>query len=279
MAISNKGGKLSGKIGDLVYRQVNGQTVVQSRPVKGMVKQAVASKNSAIDFSLASNRARILRFMLYPMIQALSDVKMINRLNAAVAAALRSATALAPGYRDLGDGDFQSLKGFEFNLHSPFARLFLPTLSVSQTAAGGITIGFAAFNVAEQLRFPEPATGLTLKILLAALDLTNNQYRYCASAALAINQQQLVVPATQWNFLADLPPACIYVACAALEYTLESLDGKMKLNRPDLNPVMLCELGHSYAEAQQPPAAPDPSGLWNHWNPIPGLDGRQLLRK
>ena len=112
MATSDNKGNFRGNINNLVYRNINGKMIVQSRPGKGRLKQTVKTKNSSIDFSLGSNRARILREVLFPMIRGLQDGEMVNRLTSAVTAVVRFNTSLEAGYRDLEDGELQLLDRF-----------------------------------------------------------------------------------------------------------------------------------------------------------------------
>jgi hypothetical protein len=278
MAISNINGKFKGSVGNLTYRIVNGRSIVQSKPGKGNVKQTPPTKVSAIEFSLASNRAKILRTILYPMIQGKQDSGMINRLTVATAKVIRSNSVLAPGARDLADGNLAVLDNFEFNSLAPFVKLFKPQLTLEQTEDGYLKIAMPAFQGSAMLNFPDTATGLTLKIFLAAVDLKTNQYCYCKSESLFIPRGNRPVPAAEWYFPDNLHPDCLYLACCALEYSRAGVEERILLNHAKLQPVLLLGLRASLGVGQHLAPPVHSQDIWNSWLEIPGLDGRQLRK-
>ena len=111
MAIQDQNGKIKGKINNIVYRESQGQQIMQIIPAR--VKQTYATKLSALEFGVASAQAKTLR-RIFRSIYEEADGKMVGRLNAAVSACLRT-DPLAVGERTLNDSDLGSLKGFQFN--------------------------------------------------------------------------------------------------------------------------------------------------------------------
>lgn len=278
MATSDDSGKFKGNIGNVTYRIINGIAIIQSRPGPGTVKQTAPTKASSTDFSLGSNRAKILREILFPMIRGLQDNKMVNRLTAAVGGVIRSNTSLAAGCRDLEDGDLQLLDGFEFNRHSPFSKMFKAKLHLDQNYVEGIKISMDAFNVKESMIFPEMASGCILRVLLSAVSLAHNEYQYCGTAELDIPVNSEEVPAIEWSFVNGLPENCLFIASCSLEYYENGLFDSASLNHKLLHPVALIGLMLGRDFEEQVPLPEEISSNWNTWLPISGINGNKLRR-
>ncbi|MEJ5961350.1 hypothetical protein [Pedobacter immunditicola] len=276
MATSDDSGKFKGNIGNLTYRIFNGIAIVQTRPGPKTVKQTVSTKASSVDFALSSNRAKVLREILYPMIRGMHDNKMVNRLNAAVGDVIRSNMTLAPGYRDLEDGDLQFLDGFEFNRHSPFSKMLKAKLRLDQNYLEGIKISLDAFDVKEAMTFPEMASGCTLRVLLSAVSLARNEYQYCGTAELDIPVNSEEVPEIEWSFLNGLPENCLFVASCSLEYYEDGLFDSVSLNHKHFNPVALIGLMKGRDFEVQDLLPEENSSNWNTWLPISGINGNKL---
>ena len=278
MATSDDSGKFKGNIGNLTYRIINGIAVIQSRPGPGTVKQTEPTKASSVDFSLSSNRGKILREILFPMIRGLQDNKMVNRLNVAVAEVIRSNTSLSSGYRDLEDGDLQLLNGFEFNRHSPFSKMFKAKLHLDQNYVEGVKISMDAFNAREAITFPEMASGCTLRVLLSAVSLAHNEYQYCGTAELDIPANSEEVPAITWSFINGLPENCLFIAACSLDFYENGLFDSASLNNKMLHPVALIGLMQGRDFEEQAPLPEEISSNWNTWLPISGINGNKLRR-
>jgi len=278
MGASDNDGRFRGGIGNLTYRIIGGKSIIQSRPGPGKMKRTKGTKARNVDFCLASNRAKILRLVLMPMLKGNYDRWMVNRFNAAVTKVVRSNTSLASGYRDLDDGNLDLLNGFEFNLNSPFSKLLQTKLQLEQTYFDGIRISLNAFEVSEVLFFPRTADGCHLKILVSAIRLQDNQYQYCGAAEMKIPLGTKDVLATTWTFKESLPEDCLLMATCSLEYYVQGLDELLSLNRKDFHPVSLIGLVRSQeVEALTMTALSEgAASVWKKWLPIPGIDGNKL---
>lgn len=277
MASSDNHGNFKGRIGNLTYRIINGVSIIQSRPGPGNTKMNDSSLASNGDFCLASNRAKIMRNVFHPMIKDRYDGKMVNRFNVAVVDVIRSNEDLAPGHRDLGDGQLSLLNGFDFNLRSPFANYFKLEF-VQQFSPWGLRLTLPAFNPAAMVNFPQGATGCNLRVLVSALDLAQNKYCYCASRELEILSAERLVAATDWFFNAHLPDHALVMATVSLEFYTEGLMEDISLNGPALHPSMILCI-HKTAEMDDQHHAMDPIDVWGKWHPIAGIDGNKLKAK
>ncbi|WP_432712570.1 hypothetical protein [Pedobacter sp.] len=277
MATSDEEGNFRGSVGKLIYRNIKGKTIIQSKPAPGITKQTAATNASKIDFSLGSNRAKIMRYVLFPMLNGKHDAKMINRFNTAVGDVVRSNTALQPGFRDLEDGDMALLNGFEFNMNSPFASMLGVKLTMTQSFHKGVTISLPTFEVKEDLVFPDMAAGVVLRVLISALNLQRNEYQYCGYAELNIPLGSVVVPKTEWSFLEMMPDQCLFLASCSLDYYGSGLYTAYGLNSVKLHPVTIIGLQSSQEFEFQLPGPQDETDLWHKWMPIPGADGNKYL--
>lgn len=277
MASKDNQGNFRGRIGNLTYRVINGVNVIQSRPGPNLMKQTSATQSSSTDFSVASNRAKIIRTILYPMIKDHFDRQMVNRFNALMGDVIRSNEDLAPGQRDLGDGQLSLLNGFDFNVRSPFANYFKLDF-VQQFSPWGLRLTLPAFNPNAMVNFPQGATGCNLRVLVSALDLDQNKYCYCDSRELEILTAERMVAATDWFFNAHLPDHALVMATVSLEFYTEGLMEDISLNGPALHPCMILCL-HKTAEMEDQHHEMDPIDVWGKWHSIAGIDGNKLKAK
>lgn len=151
MATQDRHGKISGKINNIVYRDWGDKQVLQMAPAQ--VKQTYATKLNALEFGLASAQAKAIRDVLRGVYEE-ADGKMVARLNAAVAACIRSSD------RDIGDRDLHyvsldSLKGFEFNTLAPFEKRLMVRPDFGVLPDGRFTFHLPSFNVMHDIRYPQ----------------------------------------------------------------------------------------------------------------------------
>jgi hypothetical protein len=278
MAISDNEGKFKGKIGNLTYRIIDGITIVQSSPGPGTVKQTSPTKISSKEFSLASNRAKILRLILFPMIKGKQDNKMVNRFTSVMSKVIRANNSLPSGYRDLMEGELSLLTGFEFNLNSPFFKVFKTSIRMFHSKEEGIRISMDGLNAKTDIAFPQVATGCILRILLCAISLKDNLYQYCGSAELKITDQSDLIPAKDWVFKQNLPENSLFMATCSLEFYAEGLFKTISLNNSSLHPVAIIGLARGEEFIGQLPLLLDANSMWNNWHPIPGIDGNKLRK-
>ena len=151
MATQDRYGKIRGKINNIVYRDVGDKQVMQIAPAR--VRQTYATKLNALEFGLASAQAKVIRDVLRGVYEE-ADGKMVARLNAAVAACIRSSD------RDIGDRNLHnvsldSLKGFEFNTQAPFEKRLMVRPDFQALPNGQFDFHLPRFNVLDDIRYPQ----------------------------------------------------------------------------------------------------------------------------
>ncbi|MEJ5961592.1 hypothetical protein [Pedobacter immunditicola] len=238
MARIDKNGGLRGSVGNVSYRVSNGQNILQTRPGKGNTKVHEVSLQNYGEFSLASNRARIIREILSPVIRSYYDGAMINRLNRTVVETIRSNDALPIGFRDIYDGQLSLLQGFEFNEHSLFSDYCKVEIQNEVTPAG-LKLTMPAFVPLEKMAFPFNASHCTMKVLVSALDLTLQRFSYCCTKELGIPATNKLMPAVEWDLNENIPVRGLMLVTVSLNYSEKCLGEMVSLNRPKLNPCQL----------------------------------------
>lgn len=150
MAIKDSNGKIKGKIDNIVYRELGDTQIMQIAPAR--VKQTYATKLNALEFGLASTQAKVIRYVFRGIYEE-PDGKMAARLNAAVAACIRTSEKDI-GDRDLHEADLSALKGFEFNTNAPFEKLLSVGPDCGVAANGRFEFRLPSFNVMSDIIYP-----------------------------------------------------------------------------------------------------------------------------
>lgn len=264
MAIINYNGRISGVVGKISYRTLGNQTIMQSVPGKGNVKQAANQKRSATDFGRASNRAKIIRDILWPVIRGLYDSSMINRLNAALVAIIHGNTLLPGGSRNLEGASLELLNNFEFNTDLPFSKAFKAKMTCTITP-NQFAVQVESFNAQEMVIFPSPAISCNLNLLYTAIDFTTGTYRYLGHATYPILEDSVVVPPLNFVFQEDVPQGSLLIATASLDYFGQTVLQKISVNDKHLNPAKILAVYSSEGSDVQLPEETFMTG----WFPIP----------
>lgn len=223
MAIQGRNGKIKGKINNIVYRSLGGQQILQIAPSR--VKQTYATKLGALEFGVASTHAKGLR-MIFRKIYEESDGKMNGRLNAAVAACLRTSDK-AVGERTLHDSNLDDLKGFQFNLLAPMeSRITVrPTWCVEPT--GRFRFKLSSFNLATDINYPpsDMTMAPSFTIVLIAIQFEKEYVQIIDHKTFAysnVDQQAEI----NWECRRQLPLGTIVFAMFSLRYSTSSWLGK-----------------------------------------------------
>jgi len=269
MARIDKNGKMRGAVGNVSYRISNGQNILQSRPGKGNTKVNEKSLKTNNEFSLASNRARIIRGILSPVIRKYYDGEMINRFTCVVAEAIRSNDALPVGYRDIEDGKLSILQGFEFNQHSLFSD-YCNLEIVTEATPAGLRLTIPAFVPLAKLAFPFDASHCTMKVLVSTLDLREERFSQCCVKELMIPASNTPVPEVNWLLNENFPARGLMLVTVSLNYFELCLGEMVSLNRPILNPCQLLTVYNAVDDGLSV-SVDHRNKLFGTWFPVPGL--------
>lgn len=241
MARINKKNIISGKIGNLVFRNLDGKQVVQAKPEK--VNQTKFTKLSSSEFTQSSRWAKSLRLSLIPFLVGLTDTYMYRRLTGQLYQALQTNTKIAKGQRTPCNSDMSELNGFEFNTHSPFVDYFLPKLDVSLDAQRQLNVTIPEFEPKTEVLFAEKTYQAELLIYVIATNLDPNTAAIETHFILPIERQTALIPETQWSSFA-LPAGCfVLVSAKIMYYNMNKFTVKNYVNSVKLNPACVVFAG------------------------------------
>ncbi len=231
----------TGRVAHLVYRNLNGQQIVQVHP--GKLKQTQATKASGSEFRQCSSWAKQLRVGLHSFLVDLTDSYMYRRLTGQLYHAILANTDKPRGERTPLTSDMKSLEDFEFNTHSPFSRYFKSEIAVAMDAERKITVTIPALDSGTDLHFPQEADKAELIVLVYATDFGDSQNPFENFFTLNLQQNTALSEATAWTS-APVPEGFFVMATAKLLfYSTNPFSGRNYCNSKTLNPAMVLFCG------------------------------------
>lgn len=244
MATLNNKGHLSGGMGPIYYRTLNGKTIVQSKPGKGNVRHAKETLLSASEFGMASSMGKSIRTSLFPILQNKADKRMSSRLASVLYKAIINNNITPKGDRHLADGDLSQLDHFQFNSNSPYGTYCTLAPLLSFNGPGQLVISLPSFDATKVLMMPESATDCEICYMAMAWDPQTRLADYIALFKLHITAETVVVPAQQWHTEVLAEGQIIFLLAAVFYFRQDKLMGSIPLNTIDLHP---CELVNALA--------------------------------
>jgi len=236
MAKITSSGHIKGTVGPVSYRNLNGQTIVQSRP--GKVKQSKATKESGFDFGRASRTSKAIRLALFPLLRDFQDAAFYRRLTGLVTQATRAGNSSPSGKRNLRDGDLSLLANTDCNVNSPFAKYCLVEIDGGRDGER-LSLFLPAIEIQEQLVQLPNASHATLAYLVVAMDPETLAETHAELFELPLSFADQSTPETTW-LTEPLPDnQLLLVASAVFYYRKNKLAGLIGLNSKDCHP---CEI-------------------------------------
>jgi len=169
---TKKGKFLSGILGPVMLRRLNGQQIVSSRPDRSRVKQTQRSKMANNTFGSGSKLGKQLRLLFAPWIEGLYDYDMVNRLHSALMKSLVPARDIDSGCYNFDEESFKHLDGLEFNKWSP-ARARLDGIPSVEIEDGKINVRVPGTSVWSRIKYPGKTTHCEVTIAVAHLNLSD----------------------------------------------------------------------------------------------------------
>lgn len=236
MAIIDKDGFIHGAVGTVVYRKVGSRKIVQSKP--GKVKQTEATRESGLEFGLASSTARIIRKVMWPAYHT-PDKSMPNRLTTRILKCINGSKTKGRGERDIHDGDLSYLTGFQFNKNSPLNEVLKVRPVLSTGTDGKPMITLPAFNSEADVVCPIKAyNGYTLRFMAVAFDFRSEYYEYLGCQDVW-TYRGLDVPAQRWTIDKELPAGSFILFSVSLVAGSKKTFGETTQNTKEWDP---CEI-------------------------------------
>lgn len=242
MAIINSKNITTGRIGNVIYRSLDGKQIVQIHP--GKIKQTKATKISSSEFRQCSSWAKELRLGLAPFLVGLTDSYMYRRFAGQFYNALLSNNSLPKGQRTPLTANMEHLEGFEFNSHSPFSDYFMPKITAVMDSQRQVTVTVPALDAKTQLLFPDGAEKADLVVLVQASNFDKVSNLAESFFSLNLEKHTQLPEATLWTS-PPLPEGCFVMVSAKLVYySLNKFTGKNYCNSKTLNPATIIFCGN-----------------------------------
>jgi hypothetical protein len=154
----------------------------------------VRTRENGAEFARASQSAKMLRLALHPLLAHITDNTRVNRLNTRMLDVVKSDPVSERGRRSVINGTCDLLKGFEFNVQSPFSSTVETPVSISRDLkASSVSI---AFDTITNLRHPQGATHFCIDSRVVAVNFTTLKSQSCKSEIPAELISLSAMPAT-----------------------------------------------------------------------------------
>ena len=233
---------LKGNIGNLVFRNVNGKTIVQSRPdTAGKVRKG-RSKQTATDFGRASQITSSLMGGLRPFVSNMYDSQFFNRFRKAVYQGMKINDTLPKGSLDLWQGEPTVLEGLEADLKNQYPQYVqIPGLQLN-LKAGSLAIKVPEFKANNHLYWPSKAGEAELGYWISVYDSKTYQVLRHELFRIPIPHKTQSIPATHYTATALPAEALLLVTAGVLYYTADFRLGKVCMNAKPFNPTQVLKV-------------------------------------
>jgi hypothetical protein len=243
MARLDKNKFLSGVIGNLVFRNLDGKQIVQSKPDK--IKQSTMTKLSGSEFRSCSQWAKMIRQYLYNFLINQNDSYMYRRLTGSLYRAIRSNTAIFKGERTPLNSNLDELVGFDFNSNSAFKDYFLPTVLVVLTNERQVQVTLPEFKPKSEVVFPERTGHAELLVYVMTTSLKYNTAVVDDYFIVPMTNNATLIPATVWTSLILPESHFVLVTAKIMYYNNDKFTVKNYINSKAMNPSTILMAKHT----------------------------------
>jgi hypothetical protein len=250
---------LRGAVGDVIFKKVRGQQIVQGKSKKAKTDQSAETKKAATVFGRASNLAAYIRVALDASI-GFYDGAMISRLTGEVNQVAHTSVIPESQTFDFTSAAFSRLNGFEFNITSP-VRNQISVQPLVSTTDNLMHIDLPEIHIPRDLKFHKDGSYCVLGFQVALFDLQHGYYdksQGIQTTEIKYDYQTAVIPAKQFNFQTE--PGCLCIISIAIQYYEKTFSGNSVVNNKTFNPSAILK-------AFLTEGAPDPLAT-KKWQPM-----------
>ena len=223
-------------VGNVIFRNVNGKQVVQSRPSN--VKHSQSQKESATEFGRCSTWAKQLRLGLSDLLVGMTDTKMYQRFTAEVHNAIKQSD-LPKGASTPLNVAMHSMEGFEFNTNSPFAEYCTLQFTTALTNSREVVVTIPAFEAKDGILFPDYCNHVKLITYVHATNFEVNTASLKFHSILDIHKEDSIAEQTLLTTTPIPLNYLVLIAVKLLYYKTDPITGATYLNNKNLSPAKL----------------------------------------
>lgn len=135
------------------------------------------TRENQAEFGRAGKAGKLLRTAIRPLLQSVSDGRMVSRLHKEMMRVVKADSTSARGQRNVLDGELELLQGFEFNEGGKLGQtFFVPFTPAINRAAGTLQITLPAFVPGQMIAAPTEATHYQLAAGGGEIDFEANSH-------------------------------------------------------------------------------------------------------
>ncbi len=239
MAKINSNKQFSGMIGNLVFRTLNSEQIVQSAPDK--VKQSIRTKMSGSEFRQCSKWGRSLRTMLHDFLTRQTDSYMHRRLTTALYHTILDNTQLPKGERTPLNCDMKAMMGFEFNTHSPLSHHLQMPFEISLQEDGRVLVSIPSFKPGEIVHFPKHFYDVDLMVYIFAItQIEPFKMEHASHFVMTVPKNNDMTEPQTFQTETPMPAGAWVLAVAKLQFfTHNAFVGKKYENNAQMSPTQI----------------------------------------
>ncbi|HKG07881.1 MAG TPA: hypothetical protein VKB19_15535 [Pedobacter sp.] len=229
------GKRITGMVGNLVFREGKNGGIVQTAPDK--VRQTKDTKLMSGIFGQRSILAAAMRYNLVSLYRENNDGQMVNRLNKPVGEVLRQCYDKSTGTYTFEKDSFSRLAGLEFNIKSPLNNSMWVQPEMMLDGAI-LRIKIPQMEIPADFKFYSTSNCCELTAAVYVISLENALEGVPMVQTITIDQNQDTVPAQVFEF--EVPEGGLCVAGIGLDYFFLQNGIKRLMNSKEFSPAALC---------------------------------------
>ena len=233
---------LKGNIGNLIFRNVNGKTIVQSRPVNAGKRRKGRGKQTATDFGRASRTTSSLMIGLRPFLSSMYDSQFFNRFRKAVYQGMKMNDTLPQGSLDLWQGEPTVLEGLEADLKNQYPQYVQMHRLELSLEAGSLEINVPEFKADNHLYWSSKIDETELCYWISVYDSKTYMVLRHELFRIPIPHRTQSIPAIRYTATALPAEALLLVTAGVLYYTADIRLGKVCINSKAFNPTQVLKV-------------------------------------
>lgn len=233
-----RGKFIVGSMGDVVYKEINGVQVMQSKPGKGGVRQTPATKESAGLFGKGSTLASFFRGRMHSVINGNADGLAVSRFTTAVNSVIRHCYSSKTKTFHFEKDSFESLIGFDFNIKSPLQKSMW-LMPESKLHENILTITLPELKTHEELKFPKGTNLCEIRICVLRYRLEEGmEYEIPEIQTVEITSDLAILEEQDFEF--SIPEGSFCIAGIGLHYYEVKKNITIDRNSRIFNPAAIC---------------------------------------